>query len=326
MVTEPGIVSLAGGAFVTVWPAGSRRRGHRRRRRRDARASAGRRGRPVSVAGRAHRLRRRRDDDGRARVGRGARARWRRSTSRSERFGRLPWREVVAPAQEVARTGFPLGSASGYYLPYVRDSAFGWDPADRAGPAAARTAAGSSTGDLMQIAGLGDTVRLIAEEGARTLYDGELAAAVVADMAERGGLVTAADLAAYQPLLRPALPVRDRRLGAADQPAARRSAARCWRRCSPCSATARPAVGRRRRGAPGGGPAPGPRPPPRAARRRRRPGRRRLRPARARSAGPARGHRARRTCRWSTPTAPRARSRRPTATAPARRCPAPGCG
>ncbi len=122
-------------------------------------------------------------------------------------FGRLPWRDVVWPAQEVARTGFPLGSAAGYYLPYVRDSAFAWDPAT---VQALQRADGGwvDTGDLMQIAGLGDTVRLIAEEGARTLYDGELASRVVADMSDRGGLVTADDLAAYQPLLRPALPVR----------------------------------------------------------------------------------------------------------------------
>jgi gamma-glutamyltranspeptidase/glutathione hydrolase len=51
-------------------------------------------------------------------------------------------------------------------------------------------------------------VRLIADEGAMTLYGGELGSRLVADMAERGGLVTAADLAAYRPVVRDALPVR----------------------------------------------------------------------------------------------------------------------
>jgi gamma-glutamyltranspeptidase/glutathione hydrolase len=123
------------------------------------------------------------------------------------RFGVLPWREVVTPAEEVARDGFRLGSASGYYLPYVRDSAFGWD--EQTVQALRRPDGGwVEIGDTMDVAGLADTVRLIAEQGAATLYAGELGSRLVADMAERGGLVTAADLAAYRPVVRPALPVR----------------------------------------------------------------------------------------------------------------------
>ena len=114
---------------------------------------------------------------------------------------------MVEPAAEVARNGFPLGSAAGYYLPYVRETAFAWDPVT---VQALKRADGGwvETGDLMRIDGLGETVRQIAEDGAGTLYDGELAARIVADMAERGGRVTAADLASYRPVLRPALPVR----------------------------------------------------------------------------------------------------------------------
>ena len=205
MVTEPGIVSLAGGAFVTVWPAESD----------DAvtvdggvampglgRSPAA----PVSVQD----LRTGYGGGVTMTVGLGSVAvpgALAALDLAQRQFGRLPWRDVVWPAQEVARTGFPLGSAAGYYLPYVRDTAFAWDPAT---VQALQRAEGGwvDTGDLMQIAGLGDTVRLIAEEGARTLYDGELGSRLVADMSDRGGLVTAEDLAAYQPLLRPALPVR----------------------------------------------------------------------------------------------------------------------
>src|SRR3954451_16667180 len=48
------------------------------------------------------------------------------------RNGRLPWPEVVAPALEVARRGFLLSSASRYYLDFVHDEIFGWDPVSRA--------------------------------------------------------------------------------------------------------------------------------------------------------------------------------------------------
>jgi gamma-glutamyltranspeptidase/glutathione hydrolase len=46
---------------------------------------------------------------------------------------------------------------------------------------------------------LAATLRLVAREGAETLYTGELARRIVADMERHGGLITAADLAAYAP-------------------------------------------------------------------------------------------------------------------------------
>jgi gamma-glutamyltranspeptidase / glutathione hydrolase len=204
MVTEPGIVSLAGGAFVTVWPHGTPEAvtvdGYVDMPGRDRPDS------PVSV------------QEVRTGYGGGVTMTVGPGTTAvpgalaaldlaQARFGALPWAEVVAPAAEVARTGFPLGSASGYYLPYVRESTFGWDP--ETARALRRPDGGwVETGDPMLIDGLAATLSLIANQGARTLYDGELARLLAADMAARGGLVTAADLAAYRPVLRAALPVR----------------------------------------------------------------------------------------------------------------------
>src|SRR3954469_10682857 len=48
------------------------------------------------------------------------------------RDGRLPWREIVAPAVDVARGGFRLSAASRYYLEYVHDTIFAWDETSRA--------------------------------------------------------------------------------------------------------------------------------------------------------------------------------------------------
>jgi gamma-glutamyltranspeptidase / glutathione hydrolase len=208
MVSEPGIVSLAGGAYVTVWPAGAADAvtvdGHVAMPGSDLPPTGGRA--PVA----SHDIRTGYGGGVSMTVGLGSVAvpgALAALDLAQARFGLLPWREVVLPAEEVARGGFPLGSASGYYLPYVRDSAFGWDPET---VAALRRPDGGwvETGDTMEVAGLADTVRLIADEGAATLYVGELGSRLVADMTERGGLVTAADLAAYRPLVRPALPVR----------------------------------------------------------------------------------------------------------------------
>jgi gamma-glutamyltranspeptidase/glutathione hydrolase len=206
MVTEPGIVSLGGGAYVTVWPAGA--------------AEA------VTVDGYVAMPGLARPPDAPPPVVREVRTEYGGGVTMTaghgsvatpgglaglalaqSRHGALPWREVVAPAEQVARDGFPLGTASGYYLPYVRDSLLGWDPETAA---ALRHDDGRplQVGDRMVLPGLAETLRLVGSEGARTLYDGELADAVARDMADRGGLVTREDLRRYRPLVRPALGTR----------------------------------------------------------------------------------------------------------------------
>jgi len=124
-----------------------------------------------------------------------------------ERYGRAPWAEVLSPAIEACRRGYRLGSAAGLYLGLVGESVFGWDPQTRAslrGP----DGGVARTGDLLQAPDLAASLEVLAVEGWSALYTGALAEVLVADMAERGGLVTADDLASYQACVRPGLPVR----------------------------------------------------------------------------------------------------------------------
>ncbi len=123
-----------------------------------------------------------------------------------QRYGRAPWREVVAPSLEVARRGFPLGSASSYYLSFVHEQVYGWHPDSHA---ALHDADGLlEAGAPVTVAHLADSMQLIADERSSAFYSGGLAAAIAADMAANDGLVTAEDLAAYRPIERPALSVR----------------------------------------------------------------------------------------------------------------------
>ncbi|WP_028643154.1 gamma-glutamyltransferase [Nocardioides sp. URHA0020] len=121
------------------------------------------------------------------------------------RDGRLPWREVVAPAIDVARGGFRLSAASRYYLEYVHDSIFGWDDASSA---AVHDAQGELVTDLIVVPDLADTLELIAEEGAATLHTGDLARLIATDVLARGGILGPGDLAAYAPVTRPSLATR----------------------------------------------------------------------------------------------------------------------
>ena len=122
-------------------------------------------------------------------------------------YGRAPWPEVVAPAAEAARVGFPLGSAAAYYLDFCREGVFDWHPDGRA---VLRHPDGRllEQGDIVHIPHLADSLDLLAAEGAAAFYTGDLARLVAADMAEHEGLLTAADLAAYRPIVRPALALR----------------------------------------------------------------------------------------------------------------------
>ena len=122
------------------------------------------------------------------------------------RFGRVPWAEVVEPAVEVAREGFPLGHASAYYLAYVHESIFGRSP-DSHRALHDETGALLAEGSPVRVPHLAGSLEMIAKEGAAALYTGELADCVVADMAAHDGLLTAADLAVYRPAVRPALRV-----------------------------------------------------------------------------------------------------------------------
>ena len=57
---------------------------------------------------------------------------------------------------------------------------------------------------------LGDALERLAAEGPAPFYDGDIAAAIVAWLSERGGLLTAADLRAYEVVDRAPLAVRYR--------------------------------------------------------------------------------------------------------------------
>ncbi|MPZ96115.1 MAG: gamma-glutamyltransferase [Propionibacteriales bacterium] len=120
--------------------------------------------------------------------------------------GLLPWARVVEPAVEAAE-GFPHGDASHRYLSHVHELVFGWHPDSHA---ALHDDAGEliGPGDTVVVPHLAATLRQIADQGAETLYTGDLAGLIADDMAANGGILTRADLAAYDAVVRPALEVR----------------------------------------------------------------------------------------------------------------------
>ena len=124
-----------------------------------------------------------------------------------ERHGRMPWREVLTPAADVARTGYRLGSAAASYLAITSATVFGWDPETSAltnHPDGTPVAAGEVIVDT----DLAATLERIGEVGAQDAYSGGLAEELAVDLQQRGGLITLADLAAYRAVVRAPLRLR----------------------------------------------------------------------------------------------------------------------
>lgn len=122
-----------------------------------------------------------------------------------DRWGRLPWSELVQPAIEVAAGGFLLGGASNFYLDYVHDTIFGWDEGSWR---AIHDDAGRVRTDLVVVPHLADSLRQIAEHGPQAIRTGDLGRAISDNVLELGGLLTRQDLDEYRPVMRPSLQAR----------------------------------------------------------------------------------------------------------------------
>jgi gamma-glutamyltranspeptidase/glutathione hydrolase len=122
----------------------------------------------------------------------------------SERHGRLPWSEILAPAIAIARDGFPLTAPARLYLEYSGEKVFGWHPAGRA--ALYHTDGGlREAGETIRVEHLAGSLDRLARHGVGDFYTGEIGWAIAGDMADHGGLLTMEDLASYSPIVRRAL-------------------------------------------------------------------------------------------------------------------------
>lgn len=201
LATEPGMVSLGGGCFVAVWPSD---------------------GDPVVVDGNV-------EMPGRGvaaeAFGRGVRevvtsygggvtmhaghgsvatpgivAAF---AEAHERFARLSWPRLLRPATTAARDGYPMSHAAARYLAVVADSLMAADPETHAlvtRPDGGLLAGGERTTN----AALADALDDLAVHGPGLFSSGAVGRALVDEMARGDGLVTARDLAAYRPVVRPA--------------------------------------------------------------------------------------------------------------------------
>jgi len=116
-----------------------------------------------------------------------------------KKLGRLPWAEVVAPAIRLARDGFTVDRrlANGIekdsdLLGRFPETAAVWMPGGR----------GPEAGSTMRLPELAATLEAYAARGAPAITEGPIAAAVELAAHRHGGVLRAADMAAYRPVWR----------------------------------------------------------------------------------------------------------------------------
>ena len=199
MCTDPGVIAPGAGGFVTIWPGD---------------------GDPVVIDAYA-------EMPGRGmapeRFGRGGREVWLEYGGGMhtivgpgsvavpgalagfelaiDRYGTMPWREVLQPAIAAAGNGFVVSGAAAEYLAYAHDAIFGWDPESHE-VVHHEDGTPVGQGDIIVMPALAGTLSVLAEEGSDFLYRGELGNRTVAAVQEGGGILTNEDLAAYSPIVR----------------------------------------------------------------------------------------------------------------------------
>jgi gamma-glutamyltranspeptidase/glutathione hydrolase len=114
-----------------------------------------------------------------------------------KRFGKLAWKDVVLPAAELAEKGFAMSASLARGL--NGEVARGMAPYPASVAAYGKPGGGQwAAGDRIVLADLGKTLRAIATDGPDAFYTGWVADRIAEDMSANGGLITKADLAAYE--------------------------------------------------------------------------------------------------------------------------------
>ena len=110
--------------------------------------------------------------------------------------GKLPWKRLVEPAIGLARDGFPVTEGLARSLRSAQKAMAAY-PASVA--QFSKNGTPYEAGEILKQPDLARTLQRIADQGPAGFYQGETAALIEKEMAAHGGLITRADLKAYQP-------------------------------------------------------------------------------------------------------------------------------
>ena len=121
----------------------------------------------------------------------------------ASRFATMPWKELLAPAIELAESGFSVQGELA--ASWVREGMLGYASTEdilKATPASAKIFAPNGrligAGETFVMKDYADTLRRVADEGPDLLYKGEMGKGIAEDFARNGGLITEEDFRQYR--------------------------------------------------------------------------------------------------------------------------------
>lgn len=115
-----------------------------------------------------------------------------------EKYGKLKWGELIAPAIKLAEQGIKISERQANEMNELKEEFVRLNP----GGAAFIKEEEWVAGDLLQQPSLANTLSLIRENGFSGFYEGEIAAQLVAEMNRGGGIITLKDLKSYKAVWR----------------------------------------------------------------------------------------------------------------------------
>ncbi len=127
-----------------------------------------------------------------------------------QKYGKLPWKDVIAPAIELAENGFVLNrrrARAFNNLKKMKNIPKDFEDELRKSKEFFRIFSkpdGSdfTEGDIFVQKDLAESLRLIADQGSEAFYVGKIADLIARDMEKHGGLITKNDLARYEAFVR----------------------------------------------------------------------------------------------------------------------------
>uniref|UniRef100_A0A646QER6 Scol-GGT n=1 Tax=Hemiscolopendra marginata TaxID=943146 RepID=A0A646QER6_9MYRI len=118
-----------------------------------------------------------------------------------KRHGKLPWEELFAPAINLSRNGFPVGSELAMTM-VEQECQIKKSPSLREIFFNETTKSVLKEGDILKRTQLADTLEKISKSSADEFYLGETGKKFLEDVKKFGGILTAEDLKKYQPILK----------------------------------------------------------------------------------------------------------------------------
>jgi gamma-glutamyltranspeptidase / glutathione hydrolase len=117
----------------------------------------------------------------------------------SRRFGRLPWKDLLEPAYNLAHAGFPISRSQ---VNAIRSSRSRLSKFGETAHQYVRDNNPYAFGETVQLPDLAETLRRIRDAGASEFYHGKTASLIDEHMRRHGGIIDMQDLAEYRVRIR----------------------------------------------------------------------------------------------------------------------------